>query len=180
LGLIGKGAIGTLVSTIAKAFGMNVLIYDPYLPRKQPENGMMVDLDELLKQSDIVSIHCPLTTETRHMINRDKFALMKKSAYLINTARGEIVNQNDLIDALKEQLIAGASLDVFENEPLNDKEPLFEFDNVVLTPHIAGQTIESRTRIITLLVDSLIAVLSGEIPKREILANPEVLRHSGF
>ncbi|MEM1662454.1 MAG: hydroxyacid dehydrogenase [Desulfurococcaceae archaeon] len=150
LGIIGFGRIGRAVAKIAKyGFNMRILYYDVMrIPEKEEiELGAKyVDLDTLLKESDIVSIHVPLTPETKHLINRDKLRLMKRTALLINTARGGVVDTEALIQALQEKWIAGAALDVFEEEPLPPNHPLTRMDNVVLTPHIGASTYEAQER----------------------------------
>ncbi|MET1159887.1 MAG: D-2-hydroxyacid dehydrogenase [Thermoprotei archaeon] len=150
LGIIGMGRIGRAVARIAyHGFGMKILYYDVYrAPREFEEEvrARYVDLETLLRESDIVSIHVPLTPETKHLINEERLKLMKKNAILINTARGAVVNTNALIKALKEGWIAGAGLDVYEEEPLPPDHPLLKLDNVVLTPHIGASTYEAQER----------------------------------
>lgn len=150
LGIIGFGRIGRAVAKIAYyGFGMKILYFDLMrLPKEVEEevNAKFVDLNTLLKESDVVSIHVPLTPETKHLINEDKLKLMKKNAVLINTARGGVVDTNALVKALKEGWIAGAALDVFEEEPLPKDHPLTKLDNVVLTPHIGASTVEAQDR----------------------------------
>lgn len=145
LGIIGLGRIGSQVSLRARAFGMKILAYDPYIDEESAESvgATLVELDELLKKSDIVTIHVPLTKETKHLISRRELKMMKNSAYIINCARGGIIDEEALIEALENNEIAGAALDVFEEEPPSDS-PLLEFDNVVLTPHIGASTVEAQ------------------------------------
>jgi lactate dehydrogenase-like 2-hydroxyacid dehydrogenase len=120
-------------------------------------------LEELLAGADVVSLHCPLTPETRHLINADRLALMRPSAYLVNTARGPVVDEPALVTALQNGVIAGAGLDVFEREP--DVHPgLLELENVVLVPHLGSATIETRTAMATLAAENVVSVLSGEPP----------------
>ena len=149
LGLIGGGKVASIVARVAKAMDMTVLVYDPYLTeRKAEELGVVkCDLDALLHDADFVSIHTPLTAETKGMINTDKLKLMKKSARIINAARGGIVNEANLYEALKSGVIAGAALDVFESEPLPADAPLRTLDNVVLTPHLGASTEEAQERV---------------------------------
>lgn len=175
LGLIGFGKIGREVAKRAKAFDMKILVYDPYISKDIgiEWNIRLVELDELLKQSDFVSIHCPLTKETYHLINEDKLRIMKKTAYLINTARGPIVDEKSLYKALKERWIAGAALDVFEYEPLPHDSPLFELDNIIMTPHIAWFTEEALKRLEFTACEETIRILKGETPRN--LVNREVL-----
>ena len=135
-GIIGLGAIGQRVSSLCQAFGMNVLGYARH--PKSVQGGETVSLDELLARSDVVSIHVPATPETRHMIGRQAFQKMKPSAVLVNTARGAVVHEEALIEALSDHQIAGACLDVYEEEPLPQASRLRELPNVILTPHTAG------------------------------------------
>ena len=164
LGLIGCGNVGRAVARIAQGFGMNVSAYDPYLPSASVPSGVRLvqKLDDLLAQADVVSPHCPLTNETRGMIGRAQFAAMKPGALLLNTARGPVVDEAALVDALASDRIAGAGLDVFADEPPAPNNPLFEFENVVLTPHVAGSTVEAVDRVAVLAVENLLAVLDGK------------------
>jgi D-3-phosphoglycerate dehydrogenase len=176
LGLIGVGRIGREVAKRAKGFGVKILGYDPYISSDvAKEFGIeIVNLDTLLRESDIISIHCPLTKETYHLINEDKIRLMRKRPYIINTARGAIIDEKALYKALKEGWIAGAALDVFEIEPPPENNPLFELDNVVLTPHIAWYTEEALRRLEMSAVEEAIRILRGELPKN--IVNREVLK----
>ncbi|HEY7316953.1 MAG TPA: hydroxyacid dehydrogenase [Candidatus Binatia bacterium] len=171
LGVIGMGNIGTRVAIRARAFEMDFLIYDPYIPESHVTalGGKLVGLDELLAESDIVTIHCPLTRETSGMIDERRLALMKASAYLINAARGGIVNEDALWHALKERQIAGAALDVVENEPPAKNHPLFQLDNVVLTPHIGALTLEASKRGEWGAAEDVIRVLEGKKPKNPVV-----------
>ena len=172
LGLIGLGAIGRCVAMRAKGFQMKILAYDPLWPTAfADEQGIeQVNLEELLKVSDIVSIHVPLIPETRWMIDEKALSRMKPSAILINAARGGIVNETDLYQALKNKVIAGAGLDVFENEPPTDSA-LLELDNVVLTPHTAAFTFEGMNNMSVGVVEQLIAYYHGKKPVYTV--NPE-------
>jgi glycerate dehydrogenase len=161
LGVIGTGAIGNQVIRIAQTLGMKFLVYSR-TPKVWPEpNIKSVSLEELLRESDFVSIHCPLTAATKHLINEKQLRLMKPTAYLINTARGAIIKEPDLILALQNQVIAGAALDVQDPEPPEPANPLFDMDNVILTPHIGWRRIESRQRLINLMADNITAFLQG-------------------
>jgi len=153
IGIIGFGRIGYQVAKIANALGMNILLYDPYPneERAKEVNGKFVDLETLLKESDVVTIHVPLVESTYHLINEERLKLMKKTAILINTSRGPVVDTNALVKALKEGWIAGAGLDVFEEEPLPKDHPLTKFDNVVLTPHIGASTVEAQEKVVKIL-----------------------------
>jgi D-3-phosphoglycerate dehydrogenase len=171
LGIIGMGNIGTRIAVRARAFEMDFLVYDPYIPESHVTalGGKLVGLDELLAKSDIVTIHCPLTPETSGMIDERRLALMKASAYLINAARGGIVNEDALWHALKERQIAGAALDVVENEPPAKNHPLFQLDNVVLTPHIGALTFEASKRGEWGAAEDVIRVLEGNKPKNPVI-----------
>ncbi len=140
LGIIGMGNIGRNVARKAEAFGMKVIYYNRHT---EVIGYQRTDLNTLLQTSDFISLHTPLTTETRHLINVHEFSLMKPTAILINTARGAVINEKALVEALKSHVIAGAALDVFEDEP-HITEALYDFDNVILTPHIGTGTIDTR------------------------------------
>lgn len=161
LGLIGSGGIGGQVMKIARSLGMNILVYSRTPKKWEDSNIQSVTLEELLKKSDFVSIHCPLTPETKHLINRETLKLMKPSAYLINTSRGPIIKETDLIEALQNKTIAGAALDVQEQEPPELDNPLFDMDNVILTPHIGWKCIESRQRLLNLISENIKAFTEG-------------------
>lgn len=166
LGIVGLGRIGTSLAQIAKAgLGMNILYTGPNRKNDfdQQFGARFVSLDELLSESDFVSLHTPLTPETTHLINLDKIELMKKSAYLINTARGGVVDETSLILALKEGLIAGAGLDVFEDEKSVNSE-FYVLPNTILTPHIASSTIEAREDMSRMAAENVISALEGKTP----------------
>ena len=176
LGIIGMGRIGSVVSRIAKqGYEMNVVYYTEHRDEAgEKETGAQyVPFDEVLKQSDFVSIHVPLTEKTRHLIGEPQFAMMKRTAYLINTSRGPVVDENALVKALQSKTIAGAALDVFEFEP-KLAPGLNKLDNAVLTPHIASATIEARTAMAEMAVENLLAILEGRKPLS--IVNPEVLQ----
>jgi D-3-phosphoglycerate dehydrogenase / 2-oxoglutarate reductase len=149
LGIMGMGKVGGIVARVAKALDMTILVYDPYITdRKADELGVVKSsLEDLLKRSDFVTVHSPLTPETKGLINADKLKLMKKSARIINAARGGIVNEVALYDALKNGTIAGAALDVFEAEPLPADSPLRTLESVTLTPHLGASTEEAQERV---------------------------------
>jgi D-3-phosphoglycerate dehydrogenase len=166
LGLVGSGRIGSEVIRRARAFGMEAIAYDPYLPREAAARYgfTLVDtLDDVLARSDYLSIHALLTDETRGMIGAAQLAKMKPTAILINCARGPIVDEGALAEALKSGTIAGAGLDVYEKEPL-ENSPLTELDNVVLMPHIGASTVEGQTRAGTITAEQVHKVLSGVEP----------------
>ena len=152
LGVIGGGgAIGKAVIKIALALGMNIIIYTRTEKPWDNPNVHFVSLEELLKQSDFVTIHCPLTADTLHLIDKDRLKLMKPSAFIINTSRGPIIKETDLIEALQNGKIAGAALDVQDPEPPQHTNPLFDMGNVIITPHIGWRRFESRQRLIKLI-----------------------------
>jgi len=175
LGLIGFGRIGQAVARRAKGFNLKVIYYDkePVSPNIEKELGVSyVSLDELLRKSDFISVHVPLTEETFHLIGQEEFSMMKKESYLINTARGPIIDEKALVKALKGGVIRGAALDVFENEPAIEQE-LMTLDNVVIVPHIGSASYRTRTKMAIMAAKNLISALKGERP--EFLVNPEVL-----
>jgi len=166
LGIIGLGRIGSMVARRAKGYEMN-LLYSQRNHDVEKEKGLGIkyeSFDELLSKSDFVSLHIPLTEETRGIMNKEAFKKMKKRSFLINTARGEIVKEDDLIEALKEGELRGAALDVFENEPHVHPE-LIGMENVILTPHIGSATWEAREKMCDLAVNGIIDVLDGRKPK---------------
>ncbi|MEG6584721.1 NAD(P)-dependent oxidoreductase [Dendrosporobacter sp. 1207_IL3150] len=160
LGVIGAGAIGRNTVRLGLALGMNVIIYDPF-PKTFGEDVKFVSIEEVLKQSDFISLHCPLTADTKHIINKERLSLMKPSAYIVNTSRGALINEADLIEALRNGQIAGAGLDVQEIEPPSTDNPLFEMENVIMTPHIGWRRYESRQRLVNLMGDNINAFIEG-------------------
>lgn len=161
LGLIGLGSIGEAVANVGLGFGMKVIAY-----RKDPSKGFptgveSADLEELLSQSDVVSLHCPLTPETQGIINASTISLMKKSAYLINTGRGPLIVENDLAEALHSGALAGAGLDVLSEEPPKEDNPLLKAPNCVITPHVAWASFEARKRLMKLVAQNLEIFLEG-------------------
>ncbi|HOV86916.1 MAG TPA: D-glycerate dehydrogenase [Syntrophobacteraceae bacterium] len=166
LGIIGMGRIGKAVARRAAGFDMRVLYHNPnpLLPEEETEYGSQwVSLETLLKESDFVSLHVPLTPRTRHLIDRDQLALMKPSAFLINTSRGPVVKESALVEALRAGNILGAGLDVYENEPAL-APGLADFPNVVLLPHVGSATYETRTDMGRMAVENLLAGLAGQRP----------------
>lgn len=161
LGVVGGGNIGQNTIAIARAMKMNVLVYDPF-PKEDSEGIHYCSLEEVLQNSDFISLHCPLMDSTRHLINKETLALMKPTAFLVNTARGALVDEAALIEALKEKKIAGAALDVQEVEPLAASSPLFELDNVILTPHMGWKGFESRQRLVGILKEAIDGYKNGE------------------
>jgi glycerate dehydrogenase len=157
LGVIGYGRIGRQTAAIGRAFGMNILAHDPVAPTG-PE---MVGLEELLRQSDVVTLHCPLTADNRGLINTERLRFMKPSAFLINTARGPLVVEQDLADALNSGKLGAAGLDVLPVEPPKNGSPLMGAKNCIVTPHIAWATREARSRLMQTAVNNLRAFLAG-------------------
>lgn len=166
LGIIGMGRIGTQVAIRAKAFGMEILVYDPYITEEAgAELGVTVaDLDYVLRNSDVMTVHVPLTPETKHLIAKPEFEIMKENAFIVNCARGGIINEDDLYDALKSGRIGGAGLDVFEKEP-PEGNPLMELDNLVATPHIGASTKEAQRDAAIIVANEVKKVFMGEAPK---------------
>lgn len=170
LGIIGFGRIGKAMARRATGFGMRILIYDP---TAQPPAGVIkVNLDTLFSESDFVSIHTPLTDETRNLINAEAFSKMKPTAVLINTARGEIVDQDALYDALKNRKIFAAGIDVTVPEPLPPNHPLFELDNLIICPHIASASTSTRENMSVIAAGNLLAGLRGD--RLPYSVNPEI------
>ncbi len=166
LGIVGAGAIGVAMARRARAFGMSVIYTGPQALGQEVESELgarRVDFGELLRTADVVSLHCPYLPETHHLIGAPELAKMKPTAYLINSARGPIIHEAALVDALRTGEIAGAGLDVFEHEPAVD-EGLLELDNVVLLPHLGSATVETRTAMAVLAADNAVAVLAGREP----------------
>lgn len=162
LGIVGFGAIGKAVAKIAKAFEMNVLVYSRTIyPQFESANLRFTDLNTLLENSDFVSLHCPLTAVTQNLIGTEQLSLMKKSAMLINSSRGPVVNEQALADALKEGKIAAAALDVLVSEPMSDTCPLKDAPNCAITPHIAWAPLETRMRLMDIALENLRAYLNG-------------------
>jgi len=176
LGIIGLGRIGSAVAKRAKGFDMNIIYYDEHRRRDlEEELGVRyAPLKELLSNSDYVSLHVPLTASTRHMIGKKELTMMKRTAFLINTSRGPVVDEAALCIALRDGVIAGAGLDVFEREPLSADSPLKGLDNAVTTPHIASASVETRTKMATTAAINLVSVLQGKEPPN--LVNHEVLK----
>lgn len=172
IGIVGMGNIGARVAIRARAFEMDFLVYDPYVPESHVTalGGKFVDLTELLKQSDFVTIHCPLNHETRGMIGAAELALMKQSAFLINAARGGIADEAALLPVLQQKKIAGAALDVIADEPPPKDHPLFKLDNVLWTPHLGAVTLEASERGEWGAAQEVIRVLGGGRPKNPVAA----------
>ena len=180
-GVVGLGRIGFLTALRARALGMNILAHDAYISPDAiavaQTHASLLCLDELLAQSDFVSCHVPLTSETKHFFNYDRFCRMKPSAFFLNLARGEVVDEDGLVRALREKKIAGAGLDVREQEPPPEPNPLSGMDNVVLTPHIAAFTREAQDRVVAAVCEDITAVLEGR-PAKNFANFPQPRRSS--
>lgn len=171
LGIVGMGNIGMRVGLRARAFEMDLLVYDPYIPESHVTalGGKWVGLEELLSESDFVTIHCPLNRETRGMIGSKGLASMKRSAFLINAARGGIVDEKALLAALQKKKLAGAALDVIANEPPEKDHPLFKLDNVIWTPHLGAVTLEASERGEWGAAAEVVRVLENKRPKNPVV-----------
>ena len=163
MGIVGLGNIGKATARIALAFGMEVLAYTSKEQKDLPQGVKKVTLDELFAESDVLSLHCPLTPDTKEMVNANRLRMMKQNAILINTGRGPLVNEQDLADALNEGRIAGAGLDVLSVEPALANNPLLSAKNCFITPHIAWATKEARTRLMDIAVNNLKSYQEGNI-----------------
>jgi phosphoglycerate dehydrogenase-like enzyme len=174
LGILGLGRIGKAVAVRGAAFGMRLLAFEPFpdLAFAEQYRLTLASLERLLAESDYVTVHVPLTPDSRYLLNRKTLALMKPTAFLVNTARGGLVHEGDLLEALRAKRLAGAGLDVFEQEP-PPPGPLFEMDNVVLTPHTAGVDLQSRDDMALSAARSLVALSRGRWPA-EAVVNPQI------
>jgi D-3-phosphoglycerate dehydrogenase len=177
LGLIGFGEVGRRVAKRAKSFEMKVQVFDPYITAEAliKDECTKIELEPLLRTSDFISIHAKLTPETIHMLNKERLAMMKSSAVIINAARGEIIDEKALYEALKEKRLAGAALDVFEEDPIKSDNPLLKLDNVTLTPHTAGRSPEVEKRGYQQVAEATAKYLQGEEIRRTQIANPKFL-----
>jgi len=175
LGIIGLGEIGAKIAEISSALGMSILSFDPYVNNIKATNASvkLVDLTTLLSTSDIVTIHVPLTGETKHMISKDQLKIMKRSAIIINASRGAVVEESGLYAALKDGLIAAAGLDVLEKEPPDENNPLFTLANVMITPHYGGSSIETAMRSDAIVEEQIRNAFAGIIPR--FVVNPAVV-----
>ena len=163
MGIVGFGNIGQATAGIAQAFGMEVCVYSSKPQFVLPSGIKKMDLDELFMECDVISLHCPLTPDTKEMVNTERLSKMKKNAILINTGRGPLINEQDLADALNEGRIAAAGLDVLSVEPSVEGNPLLTARNCFITPHIAWATLEARTRLMEIAVHNLKSYLNGQI-----------------
>ncbi|HEX5020474.1 MAG TPA: D-2-hydroxyacid dehydrogenase family protein [Candidatus Binatia bacterium] len=176
LGILGLGKIGTEVAAIARAFGMKVIAWGPTLTpdRAVKSDATYLPLDEVLRTADVVSVHLALSDQSRNLLNETRLRLMKRSAYLVNTARGAIVDEAALVEILKENAIAGAALDVFVEEPLPKNHPLLELDNVVLAPHLGWPTDSGFEGFAENAVTNILDYIDGKLTRA---LNPEALQH---
>ena len=161
LGVVGAGHIGMEVIKVAKALGMNILVHTR-TPKADGDGIRYVSLDELLENSDYITLHCPLNEQTKYMINKEAISKMKTSAVIINTGRGPLINEADLCEALAAKRIAGAGLDVQEVEPPAEDSPLYTLDNVIITPHMGWKGLETRQRLVGIIRDNVQAFFKGE------------------
>ena len=161
LGVVGAGHIGMEVIKVAKALGMNILVHTR-TPKADGDGVRYVSLDELLENSDYITLHCPLNDQTKYMINKESIAKMKPSAVIVNTGRGPLINEADLCEALAAKRIAGAGLDVQEVEPPAEDSPLYTLDNVIITPHMGWKGLETRQRLVGIIRDNVQAFFKGE------------------
>ncbi len=176
VGIIGLGKIGFRVAQLLRAFGARILVYDPHVDEERVSSvgGERVDLDTLLRSSDIITVHAPPSPETAGMIGRREIELMKPTAFLLNLANPVVVDEDALYEALKSRRIAGAALDVFTEEPVDSANRFLELDNVVVTPHIGGNTFETIERQSWMITEDILRFLRGERPR--FLLNPKVWR----
>ncbi|WP_101912361.1 hydroxyacid dehydrogenase [Megasphaera vaginalis (ex Bordigoni et al. 2020)] len=178
LGLIGYGHIGGDFAEMATGIGMKVLVYDPFISKEAVEKqgyGYRETVEDILKEADVISIHTPLTPETKNMIGEKEIALMKSDAILINCARGGIVDEAALDKALSENRIHSAGTDVVVHEPIDPNDPLFTHDNIIVTPHMAGQTREAASGVATMAAEGAVAVVNGM--KWDKVCNPKAYDH---
>lgn len=178
LGLVGYGKIGSELARLSAAIGMKVMVYDPFAVQESIEKQGYTyekELGELLRRADVISLHVPLTNETRGLIGRPELAMMKANTVIINCARGGVVDEEALAEALKSNKIHSAGLDVLMTEPMKADDPLVKFNNIIVTPHMAGQTQEAASGVATMAAEGVLAVLKGQ--KWPHVANKEVYEH---
>lgn len=176
MGIVGYGRIGRRLAKKAKHLGFEIIAYDPFLKKEMMESeGVRAGtLEELLREADIVSLHAPLTANTKGIIGKDQLKIMKPTAYLVNVSRGPLVDEFALIEALKEGYIAGAGLDVLENEPPKTDNPLLKMENVIITPHAAWYSNDSNIELQKKAAQNIAQVISGQVPKTVL--NPNVIK----
>ncbi|MDR3258083.1 MAG: hypothetical protein LBT51_00525 [Fusobacteriaceae bacterium] len=178
IGIIGLGSIGKLVGTIAEGLGMKVIGYDPYITKEEVEKlgwTYYADYKDMLKIADVLTVHVPILPDTVNLITMEHLKLMKKNAIVLNTARGGIINENDLADALNQEIIAGAGIDVFEKEPVPVDAKILHAKNIVYTPHCAAMTREAISNMTKMCANAALAILNGE--KWPYVADPKVYNH---
>ncbi len=178
LGLIGYGRIGSILAQMSKAIGMKIKVYDPFVNREIIEKGgysYCTQLEQVIRDSDVISIHVPLTKETLNLIGEKELGWMNKNTILINCARGEVIDETALTDALKQGVIHSAGLDVFAHEPVDVNLPLFKLNNVIVSPHMAGQTKEAASGVATMAAEGVLAVINRE--RWTYVCNPEAYEH---
>ena len=173
VGIIGYGNIGQATARLCDCFGMHVTVYDPFVDQKVSGISFTEDLSRIFRLSDFVCLHCPVTSITKGLVGKKYLDLMHSGAYLINTSRGELIDEDALVEALTHKKIAGAALDVFETEPVGAASPFLQFPDVILSPHVAGSTKESNERIAVAAAQAVIDVLSGKTPQH--VCNSEYL-----
>jgi D-3-phosphoglycerate dehydrogenase len=179
IGIIGLGQIGRRVADRLKSYKVKFLIYDPYVPKENVEKyGKKVDIEFLMRNSDFITIHAGATDDNYNLINKEKIKMMKNSAFLLNLAKGSIIDYEALYNALKEKKIAGAALDVFPLEPIDEDNEFIRLDNTIVTPHIGGDTNEVKDRQSKILLEDIKSWLNGDVPKHVL--NPEVFKDKGF
>ena len=169
LGIVGFGHAGSLIAKKASAFGMNIIACDPFIKDYKIDNVRIVSLKKLIKEADIISLHCTLTPETANMFSHEQFAAMKDGTYFINTARGEIVDEDAMMDALESGKLAGAAIDVTRIEPISSDSRLLKYDNLIITPHIAGSAYDVQATGSRMIVDSLEDWLGGIKPRNCVI-----------
>ncbi len=177
VGIVGLGRIGQAVARRCRGFEMQILVHEPFPDHTfVREHGIeLCSLEDLLRRSDLVTLHCPATPENHHLIDAERLRLMKRTAHIVNTARGSLIDEAALHAALTSGRLAGAGLDVFEKEPLT-ASPLFGLDNVILSPHVAGVDETSEAAMANLAIDAILAVGRGDTPEPGSLVNPDALR----
>jgi glycerate dehydrogenase len=171
MGIVGFGRIGRAVADLARAFGMRVLVHTRRVPSETPEAIEWCSVERLFRDSDVISLHCPLSSETKGIVNAERVAMMKPTAYLINTSRGQLIDEAVVADALNHGLIAGAALDVLPKEPPDSSCPLLQAKNIYITPHIAWATRSARKRLMDIAISNLEAFLAGK--EQNVITTPE-------
>jgi len=174
LGLLGFGRIARATARLARPFGYRVIAHDPYAPSVDGLGVELVPLDELLRRSDVLSVHVFLNPETHHLLDAERLALMKPTAWIVNTARGKVVDEEALVAALREERLGGAALDVMEREPLDPDSPLLGLGNVIVTPHVAGHSAEGMRQLRERAAEIALQVALGGLPERDVVVNRDL------